>query len=58
VLGVGLGFIAYDKVVDDEAKHDFLRAVPKEARGIGALCVAILTEMLDKAGLAELAGLG
>jgi hypothetical protein len=58
VLGVGLGFVAYSKVVDDEAKHDFSRAVLKETRSIGTLCVDILTEVLDKVGLAELAGLG
>jgi hypothetical protein len=42
VVGFGLGFVAYSKIVDDEAKHYFSRMVPKEARGIGALRVAIV----------------
>jgi hypothetical protein len=47
VVGVGLGFVAYSKVVDDEAEDDFTSVVPKEARGIGTLCVAIFFEVLD-----------
>jgi hypothetical protein len=34
VVGVGLGFVAYSKVVDDEAEHNFTSVVPKKARGV------------------------
>jgi hypothetical protein len=47
VIGIGLGFVAYSKIVDDEAEHYFSSVVPKEARGIGTLCVAIFFEVLD-----------
>jgi hypothetical protein len=58
VVGVGLRFVAYSKVVNDEAKHYLSGVMPKEARGIGTLRVAIFFKVLDKSGLAELTGLG
>jgi hypothetical protein len=58
VIGIGLGFVSYAKVIDDKAEHYFSSVVPKEARGIGTLRVAIFVEVLDQSGLAELASLG
>ena len=47
VVGVGLG-VAYSKVFDDEVEYNFTSVVPKEARGIGTVCVlAIFFEVLD-----------
>jgi hypothetical protein len=50
--------IAYAKVVDYEREHNVACDVSEQARGVGALDVAVGAEVPDETGLAELAGLG
>jgi hypothetical protein len=50
MIGIGLGFVSYAKVIDDKAEHYFSSVVPKEARGIGTLRVVIFVEVLDQSG--------
>ncbi len=54
---VGWVTVPYAEVIDDETEGDVAGAVSKQARGVGALVVAVADQVLDEADLRQAAGL-
>ena len=54
---VGWGTVSYAEVIDDETEGDVAGAVSEQARGVGALVVAVAGQVLDEADLRQAAGL-
>ena len=57
VVCIGLCLVSHPEIVDDETEYDISGAVPKEARSVRTLDIAIGAEVCYKAGLAEFSGL-
>ena len=57
MVGIGLGLVSHPEVVDDETEYNISGVVPKEARSVRTLDIAIGAEVCYQAGLAEFSGL-
>jgi hypothetical protein len=57
VFDIGLWAVPYAEVVDDETESSVAGAVSEQARGVGALVVAVAGQVLDEADSRQAAGL-